>query len=257
MCMPSSNQNQQILQQQQQQQSTIDTGMQQLNNIFQGGTVGVNPVAHGAAINPTQTYYTALGQPVQGTGAGKLEDQGGLYQGIQQEKGFGPDFYQQRQQQYLNYADPQVYQQYQQTLGQLGSQLGDAGLVNSSVGQHAQNSLKGELNTQLSGQANQALSQSQGLQQNIAQEQSMLANQLQNSANPSQTSVQALSAASNFNSPPILAPLGNLFGQWSQLYGANQLQNNLSALQNSNNQNFSLLNLPQSGFAGLGQNSIQ
>lgn len=256
MCMGNTSDNSQILQRQQQQQAQVDTGMEQLNRIFQGGMVGVNPLTSSAVMDPSKSYYDALGNNVTGDQAQNLFSQGQLFQGQQQQQGFTPDFYKNRENAYLNYANPQVYQQYGQQLGGLTKNLNNAGLQHSSVAQQGQSSLLQELNKQLQGQANTAIGQSQDLQRNVGNERATLTSQLQQSANPAQTSVGALQAASQFSAPPLLQPLGNLFQNWGSLYGANNLQQNYNNLMSNKNQNYSLLNVPQTEFAGLGQNGI-
>lgn len=258
MCMKSGGDSgAQILAQQQQQQGQINTGMEQLNRIFQGGTVGTGVVPQGG-FNPGGTYYDALGNKVQGGQAKGLFDTGQLFSGQTQEKGFGPDFYNQRQQDYLNFATPQVEEQYGKTLGSLTNSLSNQGLRHSSVSDKMQGSLQEELSRQLAGQSNLAMGQSQDLQKQVAQEQAQLTQQLQQSANPAQTSVQALQASSQLQAPSVLQPLGNLFSNWSSLYGTNQMQNAYSSLLNQQQSAYPFFNMQSGGgqFAGLPQNSV-
>lgn len=262
MCMSTNNSGQQILQQQQQQQASVNTGMQELSNIFQGGKTGAGVVSASSGFNPNGQYFDALGNPVQGAQAQGLFNQGQLFSGQQNNTGFNQDFYNQRQQQYLDYATPQVEQQFGQTMANLTNSLGNQGLQNSSVSSQMQGSLQQELGKQLAGQSNVAIGQSQQLQQQVAQEQANLTQQLQSSQNPAQVGVQALQQSAQLQAPAVLSPLSNLFGNWSSLYGTQQMQNAYSGLMNQQQSAYPFLNMGSggggsgSGFAGLPSNGL-
>lgn len=236
----------------QQQAAQQQAGMGQLNRIFQtGGTIGTGSVT--GPLNPSQTYYDSLGNPVSGTQAQSLLNQGLLFSGQTNTTGFTPQFYKGVQDAYVNYANPQLISQYQQTNKNLGYDLANKGLTQSSAANTAQGSLQTALAQQQQGIANQGIQNAQNLQQQVGQEQNTLTNQLIASSNPGATSAQALNVASQFSAPSAFAPVGNFFNTWTQLYGANSLANTYASLTNpalNPYLNPSLTN-PQSGsFAG-------
>lgn len=139
--------------------------------------------------------------------------------------GFTPQFYQGIGDAYMNWALPQLNNQYQQTANQLGAKLANQGISRSSGAQNAYNQLQNtnQLNQQqIAGTAQQ---QSNQLRQQIGQEQSNLYGQAQTATNPSAIGQQALMAAQNFSLPSAFQPLGNLFSNFANTYLASQLGN--------------------------------
>lgn len=220
--------------QQQRQQNVLNAGQGQLDTIFgpKGGTIGTNLVDPTAGFSATQQYYNSLGAGVKGDDAKKLLDQGLLFGGSQQTAGFGQDFYNKRQQDYINYANPQLTQQFQQTNKNLDYSLTNAGLTNSQASNAGKSSLQTALAQQQQGVANQGLGQAQALQQQVGQEKNTLTNQLIASGNIGSGSTNALQAASQFGAPSPFAPVGNFFNTWTSLYGANQMANSYAQLNN-------------------------
>lgn len=137
--------------------------------------------------------------------------------------GFTPAFYNQRAQDYTNYAMPQLQQQFQQNQQGLNFNLGQQGLLKSSAGQDLNAKLGQQYRLGQQGIANQGLQQSQQLQQQVANTQGQLIGQLTASANPSSVAGQSINAAANYSAPSAFAPVGNLFSQWGNIYAANSL----------------------------------
>lgn len=137
--------------------------------------------------------------------------------------GFTPKFYQGRAQDYENYAEPQLMGQYHSTYQNLLGKLANQGLLNSSAAIGQRGALQNELNTQQQGIANQALSQSQQLQQQVAQEQQTLIGQANAATNPSSVAQGALGVASSFSAPSAFAPVGQLFNNFANTYLGSQL----------------------------------
>lgn len=137
--------------------------------------------------------------------------------------GFGPDFYNRMQTQYLGSAIPQVQQQFQQQRNQLGFGLANQGLLRSSAAQNLGGSLQQQLAQNLFNVGNQATQAVQGLQKQVGQEKSNVIAQLQQSADPTLAAQQATESASQFAAPSLVQPLGNLFQNWSNIYMANRL----------------------------------
>ena len=139
--------------------------------------------------------------------------------------GYTPQFYNNYGQNYMNWALPQLGQQYQQTSQQLGGKLANQGLTNSSAAQNQWNQLQNTNSLNQQGIASTAQQMQNQLQQQVGQEQAGLIGQAQQSTNPMQVAQGATAAAAGFGTPSAFQPLGNLFGNFAQLYLGNQLQN--------------------------------
>lgn len=138
-------------------------------------------------------------------------------------EGFQPEFFRQRAQDYVNFALPQEAQQYQQSRNALLYGLSNRGLGASSVAQQASSDLE-----RTAGQAKQTiadtgLEQANQLQKDIENARQQAIQQLYQTADPSQATQGAISAASQFQKPSIFAPLGNLFSNLAQQYYVNQV----------------------------------
>ena len=135
---------------------------------------------------------------------------------------FNDKFYGQRQQDYTNFAMPQLYQQ----LGQANRQgfygLANRGLQKSSAADLFGSNLARETNVQKQGIVDTGIAQSQQLRRDVEGQRSNLFAQLQASADPTTASQQALSSAGQFSLPSAFQPIGNLFQNFAQMYANNQ-----------------------------------
>src|SRR5882724_1689147 len=172
----------------------------------------------------------------------------GLGQINQVFSGFDPQFYQQRAQAYYNYALPYLQQQTQNQQNQQAFGLANRGLSQSTTARDQQAQLASYTGQQQQNIANTGSQQAQDLQSQVGQEQSNLISQLEASANPGATTQQALAAASRFAAPSAFPAIGNLFGNFASIYGANQQANQY------NNFARQYLN-PYQGYSGIG-NSV-
>lgn len=136
--------------------------------------------------------------------------------------GFDEPFYQQRQQDYIRYALPQLTQQMQQTQRNMVGSLAGRGLLNSSAGQRIGSQFQREVNTQRQNVADTGLQAANTLRGQINQEKSNLTGQLLASADPAATTQQALQASTQFQQPSYFAPLGNAFQNFSNIWLARQ-----------------------------------
>lgn len=139
--------------------------------------------------------------------------------------GFTPDFYKQRQQAYVDFAMPQVSQQYRQARNQIGFNLANRGLLQSSAagGQFS------DLNRTMS-QATQSVqdtgqSQAQDLQRQIEASKNQQLGYLYQSADPAGAGAQAISSAASFAQPSTFAPVANAFSNLLNQYYYSQLIN--------------------------------
>lgn len=139
--------------------------------------------------------------------------------------GFTPQFYQGIGNQYMNWALPQLTNQYQQTGQQLGAKLANQGISKSSGAQNAWNQLQNTNSLNQQQIASQAQQQSNQLRQQVGQEQANLIGQAQTATNPQAIGQQATEAALSFGAPSAFQPLGNMFGNFANLYLANNLAN--------------------------------
>lgn len=207
-------------------QQRIEAGMQQLNSIFGGGSIGTGRIDKTAGkYDPHGTYYTANGALYGGdpTAGQDMMNKGLLYTGTQKQSGFTPEFYKQRSQDYVNTAMPQLSGQYQQMGKNLRYALAGRGLGTSSAAVNGASTLGREMNTQRQGVADEGLRQSQELERNVNSTKSQLINQLQVSADPGSAAQQALTAATGFSAPSPIVPLGSMFSNWMNIYGADLL----------------------------------
>ncbi len=139
--------------------------------------------------------------------------------------GYNPAFFSNYTQQYENSAMPNLYDQYQQTQKQLGYQLANQGLLNSSAAGQDTKALNTELGLQKQGVANQALGATNTLRQNVAQEQQNLIGQANAATSPASVAQQALGAASSFSSPSMAQPVAGLFQNFANMYLGNKVAN--------------------------------
>lgn len=140
-------------------------------------------------------------------------------------EGFQPEFYNQRAQDYINFALPQEAQQYQQSRNAMLYGLSNRGLSNSSVGQRASADLE-----RTAGQARQTiadtgLEQANQLRRDVENSRQQEISQLYQTGDPAQASQSAISASAGFQRPSVFAPLGNLFSSLANQYYTNQVLN--------------------------------
>lgn len=161
--------------------------------------------------------------------------------------GFGPQFYQGVQDAYSKYQLPQLQQQYQGMRDQLGYKMANQGLTNSSAAGRGQQALNTSMNQGQQQVANQAVGQANQLRQQVGQEQSNLIGQAQNATSPSSIGQQATAMAAGFGAPSTFQPIGNMFGNFANLWLGGQQANTFNPFTQSllmNQQN------PGFGFSG-------
>jgi hypothetical protein len=146
---------------------------------------------------------------------------------IQQQFGqtFTPQYYQNLETNVENQQMPQLLSQYRQTGQATNYNLADKGLSQSSTAQNLGSSLQSQLAQGEQQVVNNAQQAAQTQQENVANQESQLYGQLQVSQNPTQTAQAAANAAAETSAPSVVAPLGNMFSNWTNLYLANQTAN--------------------------------
>jgi hypothetical protein len=157
--------------------------------------------------------------------------------------GFDPAFYQKVQDSYTNWALPQLQTQYQNANNSLGYKLAGQGLLDSSAATQGQNALSAAMTQNQNQIANNAVGQSQALQQTVGQEKSNLIGQAQTATDPSSFAQSAAAMAAGTQAPSTFAPLGSMFTSFGDQYLANQNASSYNQLaqllgQYSNQNNF-------------------
>lgn len=141
-------------------------------------------------------------------------------------EGFQPEFFDQRAKDYVNFALPQVSDQYRTNRDAVNFGLANRGLQGSSV--------EGQANTRLERTAGQArqnvadtgIAQANELKKNVEESRQQDIAQLYQSANPAQGMQSAIANASQLRIPSTFAPLGDLFSNIARQYYTNQALNN-------------------------------
>lgn len=139
--------------------------------------------------------------------------------------GFNPQFYNQRRQAYIDYAMPQLSDQFTQTRNQIGFGLANKGLTQSGTSGKQWSDLFRQEGVAKQNIADTATSQSQALQQQVANSQANLINQLYTTADPASAQQSAIQTAAGFQAPSTFAPLVNQFSGLLNQYYISQLLN--------------------------------
>lgn len=135
---------------------------------------------------------------------------------------FDEPFYQQAATDYTQAVTPKLMSDYRTTRNNLTYALARGGLTNSSAAVQRNTSLQNNLARNESQVANNAQQQSNALRSNVNSQKSQLVAQLESSADPTAVNSQAQAAVSQLRAPSAIQPLGNLFADWSQMYLNNQ-----------------------------------
>lgn len=143
-------------------------------------------------------------------------------------QGFGDDFYNQRAQDYVNYALPQEGQQYRTNLDAVTYNLANRGLLDSSQ-QKSQMSDLARSDTQAKQTiADSAIGQANDLRKTVSDAKQASIAQLYQTGDPNQAASTAVTQASQAMQPNVFAPLSNMFGSLATQYYTNQLLNSYS-----------------------------
>ncbi len=171
------------------------------------------------------------GSPDYAGEAQKAEDkrQAAIRQGTRQVNqafgGFNQDFYNKRRQAYIDYAMPQLSDQFTQTRNQVGFGLANKGLTQSSTAGKQWSDVFRQAQTSKQGIADAATAQSQDLAKQVELQRQNLLGQLYTTADPASASQQAISTAAGFQAPSTFAPLVNQFSGLLNQYYISQLLN--------------------------------
>lgn len=248
------------LRQERQKQHRIDQGLGQINAIFGGGSYPIYTRA--TEFDPAAKYfdlmpngrYSAYETPMKEGKRPPIHDIGDIFSGLgkkppqvvdrraqmkdfkhglytqgqsQEFTGFGDAFFNQRAQDYRNYAMPQLSQQYRQANDSLNYGFQNRGLAGSSAAKQGQSNLNLEMGRQQQNIVDTGQSQANALRAQVENARLQAIQQLYMSADPGQASLTALNSASGFQAPNAFQPVANAFSNIANQYAIGQiLQNN-------------------------------
>jgi len=226
----------------QQRQQRVREGTTRVNGIFDGGMRGTGQVAAGSGYDTGKTYYRSDGTVWSPQGAPTLTDlmtagsggnanpgtpeqqfaealKGGLYSGTEKGGGFDDQFYKDRRQAYLDYATPQLDDQFADASKALTYQLARQGLLDSSVraDKTAELQKKYDLNKQQIG--DQALSYETESRTNVEKARSDLIAMLNATGDAEGAANSALARSQALSAPQSFSPLTQLFGDFTSALG--------------------------------------
>jgi hypothetical protein len=211
-------------------QTNIGTGMDQINAIYGGGSA---PMYNSAkAFDPSQSYYTmdgkgnynqATSQWLNNHGQRAFKKGNLFTKEVNNYQGFGDDFYKQREQDYVNYAMPQLADQYQQTKNAMNFGLANRGLTASSAADKEKFDLEKQNLIAKQQIGDTARGQSQALKRSIEDQRNALISQLYQTADPAGARRSAIDSASQFAQPSIYPAMGQAFGSLAQQYYLNSI----------------------------------
>ena len=131
---------------------------------------------------------------------------------------FTPEFYNQRKQDYLSYALPQIAKQERAQQNALGYSLARRGVSQSSQAMNASRELADVSNQNRRQAVDQGQSLASALEQNVAAQRNNLYGTLAATLDPSMAATSALNTAQSLQAPSAFVPIGNMFSDWSQNY---------------------------------------
>lgn len=130
---------------------------------------------------------------------------------------FNDQWYDQRRNEFLDYANPQLSSQFQQAKRNVLSSLARSGNLNSSVGARRIGELLKERDLQLSNIQNQATDFTNQIRGDVESRRANLINLANTGADPAQTAQVATNAAQALSAPRGFSPIGQLFANVTAL----------------------------------------
>ena len=140
-------------------------------------------------------------------------------------EGFQPEFFEKRAQAYVNYALPQVAEQYRGARNALVYGLSNRGLQQSSQATTGRENLERTAGTARQNVADTGLAQADQLRRDIEQARQQNIQQLYQSADPARAFQSAISTAAGFQRPSAFPPVANMFANLANQYYINQVLN--------------------------------
>lgn len=132
--------------------------------------------------------------------------------------GFDENFYKQREKAYLDYALPQVGDQFRQARDQLKYALSSRGLLNSSVEAKGQSDLNRSSGSARQAVGDEATRQVNETRRGVADAKQKAIDMLYQTADPAQAFQSAIRTSSEARLPSTFTPLANMFANLAQQY---------------------------------------
>lgn len=139
--------------------------------------------------------------------------------------GFTPAFYQQRAQDYQDFALPQVAKQYRQARNDIGFNIANRGYFGGSAAQKQWGDLADTYARATQNVADVGQSQAQALQSSVENAKNTQLGFLYQSADPAQAAQSATAAAASFQTPATFPMVAQQFGDLLNQYYYSQLVN--------------------------------
>jgi len=234
-------------------QARIRQGTADINRIFDGGLSGIGAFGSGSTYDPNTTYYKSdgslwnpkpvpeglndfqsrvdNGQPIglvesmmygMAQHPGSAQDQfqsalssGGLFSGTEQKGGFNEDFFNQRRQAFVDYATPQLSDQYADAQKQLTFALARGGNLDSSVRGQQTADLQKQYDLANQQIADQAISYEKDARNSVEDARSNLIATLNATGDVQGAVNSALARSTALSQPQAFSPLANLFADFT------------------------------------------
>lgn len=224
-------------------QARIRAGTQNINNIFDGYTKrsGVNPVdTSSLSIGNTYylddgTQYRYAGPPPKYTGPDNMAQRANfnknnakyavpdrLFSNLREEQidgQFDEDFYNERQQNYLDYATPQLNDQYEDAARQLTFALDRSGMLQSSVRAKKEADLRKKYNVNRQQVADQGLNFKTQAKNSVEDARANLIATLNATGDTEGAVKMAMTRAQALSAPDNYSPLGQMFSSFTGALG--------------------------------------
>lgn len=203
-------------------QDRIRSGTTLINGIFDGGTYGTGALAPEAKYDPSLTYYKADGsvwtpdgkRPADKDFADMLKG-AGLYTGTKTAEGFNNDFFSKRRQAFLDYATPQLNDQYGDAQKELTFSLARNGTLDSSVRGQKAGELRKLFDLNRQQIADQALASESEARTAVEDARSGLVATLNATGDATGAANSALARSAALSKPAAYSPLSNLFADFT------------------------------------------
>ncbi|RWA81508.1 MAG: hypothetical protein EOQ31_31690 [Mesorhizobium sp.] len=204
-------------------------GIRDLGNDMFGNRGGGREGDHGGYVSGAEQGRAALGRaftryltPEQQFAAALKN--GGLYSAKNTTTGFNNDFFDARKQAYLDYADPQLQDQYNDANRQLTFSLARSGLLDSSARGEKLGDLQKLYDTQKQAIADKALSYETGARNSVEDARANLIQTLNATGDAEGAANSALARSQALSQPDAYSPLGQLFTDFTNGLGIQAAQ---------------------------------
>lgn len=217
-------------------QAEIRTGRDNINAVFDGGVY--NPAGADYTPQAGNTYYRANGVEFKLPAPGDepvpfspMSVQGPLYKS--KSKGIATDeYFAKNRQAFMDYATPQLDEQFGEASNELTFDLARSGLRNSSVRGEQTGKLQKLYDRNMQQITNEALSREQQQRNAVESARSNLISMLQTTGDAQGTTNQALSRASALSMPEPFQPLGQLFTDFTAGLGTQAAMERAGSMSN-------------------------